>query len=138
MTEDITLRVITPDEVVLDTPATSVRVPATDGLIGILRKHAPMVAALAAGELKYVHEGRDQYFFIGEGFAEVRDNTVRIVSDACERPTDIDVERAKAAAERARERLKARVVSGPDAFDTLRAEAALRRAIQRLRLVRRA
>ena len=134
MADAITLRVITPEEIILDTQAERVRVPGLDGSIGILRRHAPMVAALDAGELRYEQGGRDESMFVGQGFAEVRDNTVRIVSDACERPTDIDVERAKRAAERAKERLRTRKVEGADEFDALRAEASLRRPIQRLRV----
>jgi F-type H+-transporting ATPase subunit epsilon len=132
--EDITLRVITPDEIVLDTTAESVRVPGVDGSLGILRRHASMVTALEAGDLSYTQNGREEHLFIGEGFAEVRDNTIRVVADASERPTDIDVERATKSAERARERLKSRQADGPSDFDALRAQAALRRAMQRLRM----
>lgn len=128
MAESLTLRIITPDSIVLDTPAGSVRVPALDGSMGVLSKHAPMVAALGAGELLYESGGTRTSMFVAGGFAEVRDNTVRVVSQASEPPGDIDVERARAAAERARERLRTR---GAD-LDEARAEAALRRALMRV------
>jgi F-type H+-transporting ATPase subunit epsilon len=129
MADSMTLRVLTPERIVLDTSAASVRFPGVDGSIGVLPRHAPMVAALDAGELYYRHEGKEEHFFVSGGFAEVRQNTVRIVTDACERPTEIDVERAIKAGERARERLRSGKVDGADSLDVVRAEAALRRAL---------
>jgi F-type H+-transporting ATPase subunit epsilon len=73
--------------------------------------------------------------FVAGGFAEVRNNTLRIVTQAGELVGDIDVERAEASAKRARERLR---VTGTAAkageLDSLRAQAALRRALQRMRM----
>ena len=136
MAESITLRILTPERIVLDTDASSVRFPGVDGSIGVLPRHAPMVAALDAGELHYRHAGKEEHFFVSGGFAEVRQNTVRIVTDACERPTDIDVDRAIKAGERARERLRSGKVDGGDTLDILRAEAALRRSLQRQLIAR--
>ena len=131
MAEAITLRIITPESIVLDTTASSVRIPGTDGQLGVLPKHASMVAALSAGELFYTEGGKEHCRFIGAGFAEVRQDTIRIVSDSCERPSDIDVERAVGAAERSKDRLKARKTEGGEVFDHVRAEASLRRALLR-------
>lgn len=133
MSDALTLRVITPDRVVLDTTASSIRLPALDGSMGILSRHAPMVAALSIGELVYRHEGREEHLFVSGGFAEVRDNTVRVVSEAGERPADIDEERARAAEARARGRLDEGRGSD-EQVDLLRAELALRRAQTRLRV----
>jgi len=131
MADAITLRIITPESIVLDTTAASVRIPGMDGQMGVLPKHAPMVAALEAGELFYTENGQEHCRFVGAGFAEVRQDTVRIVSDSCERPSDIDVERAVTGAERSRDRLKARKTDGGEVFDYVRAEASLRRALLR-------
>jgi len=135
MADSITLRVITPQKIALDTSVSAAVVPGLDGKIGILPRHAPMVAALAPGELAYTRDGVREHLFVGGGFAEVRQNTLRLVTEASERPGEIDVQRAEEAAERARERLRTRQVGGPDAYDALRAEAALRRALMRLSLV---
>ena len=133
MVSSITLRIITPEAIVLDTTVSSVQFPALDGAMGILPGHAPMVAALGSGELTYEKDGKREVMFVSSGFAEVRANTVRIVSDASEPPTTIDVERAKLAAQRAKERLKARrIEEGTTEFDVLRAESALRRALMRV------
>lgn len=127
----LTLRVITPDRIALDRQVTAVTVPALDGEIGILPRHAPMIAALDAGILRYTAEGRVQYLFVSGGFAEVRGETVRVVTEAGERPTEIDEARARAAEKRARERLSV-AKTGGDPIDLLRAEASLRRALMRL------
>lgn len=133
MATDLTLRVITPDRIVLDTTASSLQLPGLDGLIGVLPRHAPMVAALSEGPLTYDEGGGKVGMFVAGGFAEVRENTVRVVSRASEPPSDIDVDRAERAAERARERLRERrIEEGSEEFDILRAEASLRRALMRL------
>ena len=141
MADSITLRVITPESVVLDTQVASLQFPGVDGSIGVMRGHAPMVAAVDSGELEYRESkgGPETFFFVSGGFAEVRDNTVRIVTDACERPTDIDIKRAEEANQRARERLRARKTLASDdqvPLDVLRAEAALRRAFVRMSIAR--
>src|SRR5262245_43703649 len=128
----LTLRVITPDRIVLDTQAESVRVPAVDGSMGFLPRHANLVAALDIGLLAWREGGKEQALFVSGGCVEVRENTGRVVSEAGERPGEIDVERARAAEKRARERLDQGRETGV-AIDLLRAELALRRAQVRLR-----
>ena len=71
MAGSLTLRVITPDHIVLDEVVDSVVVPATDGLAGVLPRHAPMVVALDSGDLKYTSGGREEHLFVSGGFAEV-------------------------------------------------------------------
>ncbi len=134
MAGELTLRVITPDRIAIDTRVQSVRLPGVDGALGILPRHAPMVAAIAIGELFYVEQGVRKALFVSEGFAEVRSNTVRVVCEAGELPEEIDEARAKEAEKRARERLdkKGKALTEGEVLDLLRAEASLRRAILRL------
>jgi len=106
MADSLTLRVITPEAIVVDTTASTVKFPGLDGLMGVLPRHAPMVAALDAGHLSWTEDGVARNMFISGGFAEVRDNTVRIVTEASEPASEIDVDRAERSAERARERLR--------------------------------
>jgi F-type H+-transporting ATPase subunit epsilon len=128
----LTLRVITPERIVLDLSVRSVRIPGLDGSIGILPRHAPMVAALDTGLLRYKTGPTEEIVFVSGGFAEVRDDTVRVVTEAGERPAEIDEERAREAEKRARERLAQTRAQG-EPLDLLRAEASLRRALMRLR-----
>ncbi len=132
MAEDLTLRVITPEHIVQDTTASSIKLPAADGSMGILPRHASMITALDTGLLTYRHEGEERAIFVSGGFAEVRANTVRVVSDTGEKPSEIDVERAKEAESRARTRLdECRGEAKVSEIDLLRAEASLRRALLR-------
>ena len=134
MAGTLTLRVITPDRIALDRSVASARIPGLDGSIGILPRHAPMIASLVAGLLHYRAEagGREEILFVSGGFAEVRDDTLRLVTEAGEKPAEIDEERAREAEKRARERLSVRRSEG-EPIDLLRAEAALRRSLMRLR-----
>ena len=132
MANPISLRIITPNAVALDTTADSVVLPGLDGQLGILARHATMVTALSMGELRYEKDGAEHALFVSGGFAEVRDNTLRVVTEAGEDARDIDAARAKAAEERAKQRL----AQGDEEIDTVRAEAALRRAVMRLSISR--
>jgi F-type H+-transporting ATPase subunit epsilon len=135
MSGPITLRVVTPERVVLDTTVNSVVFPGLDGSTGVLKGHAPLVSALGVGELSFRDEsGQETGLFVAGGFAEVRDNTVRIVTEASEPPTEIDLERATEAAKRARKRIdEFQAIKGED-FDLVRAEYALQRALTRQRI----
>ena len=130
MAPNLTLRVITPDRIVLDAQASSVRIPGVDGSIGILPRHAHMVAAIDVGLLRYVEDGVEKAIFVSEGFAEVKNNTLRVVCEAGELPEEVDETRAKEAEKRARGRLVG-VRQAGEPVDLLRAELALRRALMR-------
>ncbi|HKX46867.1 MAG TPA: ATP synthase F1 subunit epsilon, partial [Planctomycetota bacterium] len=133
MAGQLTLRIITPERIVFDEPVESVRLPALDGSLGVLPRHAPMVVALEMGLLRYRKGGAEETVFVGSGFAEVSDNVLRVVASVGELARDIDEERARAAEQRARERLSAKeAVDVTSSLDSLRAEAALRRAELRL------
>lgn len=135
MAGEFTLRVITPDRIALDVRVESARLPGADGALGILPRHAPMAAVIAVGELRYVEGGAAKRLFVSDGFAEVGQDTTRVVCEAGELPEEIDVARAREAEKRARERLSRRVqpqMTGEEAIDFLRAEAALRRAVMRI------
>ena len=141
MASQLTLRIISPDRVVLDEQVEAVRLPGVDGSFGILARHAPMVAAVTAGVLRYRQGGAERVMFVSDGFCEVAANVVRVVSEAGEKQVEIDEQRAKEAEQRARERLarvreqRARPMSGQEAIDFLRAEEALRRALKRQEVV---
>jgi F-type H+-transporting ATPase subunit epsilon len=133
----LTLLIISPDHVVLDERVDSVRLPGVDGSFGVLARHAPMVAAIDVGVLRYRQGGAEKLLFVSEGFCEVKKDVVRVVSEAGEKPAEIDEQRAKEAEQRARERLArfreqgAKAMTGKEAIDFLRAEEALRRALKR-------
>ncbi len=127
------LEIVTPERIVLEQDAVSVVVPGSEGSLGILANHAPMMAELTVGEVQIRDaNGLETRLATSGGFMEVASNIVRILADTAEKPEEIDVHRAEEAATRARERLSAH----DRGIDILRAEVALKRAINRLRVAR--
>lgn len=124
------LTVFTQEKAVLDQQVLSIVAPGSEGYLGVLRDHAPLVTQLMPGKLTVkALSGDETIYVVSGGFLEVNRNTVTILADALERPEDIDPARAEAAAQRAREWL----VKGGKEIDVDRAEVALRRALNRLK-----
>lgn len=126
------LSVVTPEKTVFEREAISVIAPGSEGYLGILTNHAPLITALIPGKLTVTDTaGKDTDYALSGGFLEVSHNLVTILADAIETCDNIDIKRAKDSESRARERLLHR--SNPD-IDVERAEAALARAQNRLKL----
>ena len=106
MTTDFHLRVVTPDRVVFDRKVHSVVFMGIDGSYGILPRHAPLMTATRAGIVKItLTDGQVEEMLVTDGFAEMRDNVLSLITEAGERVEDIDLARAKEAEQKARERL---------------------------------
>jgi F-type H+-transporting ATPase subunit epsilon len=127
------LTVLTEEKAIIDETIRSLIAPGTEGYLGVWRNHAPLVTGLMPGRLTIIRTDTPRDYAVAGGFLEIRANVATLLADALEAVEDIDVARAEAAAQRARERLKGR---DPD-VDVARAEAALKRALNRMRLARR-
>lgn len=124
------LEMVTPEQILLKDEVQFMVAPAVEGEIGVLRNHAPLVAALDIGVLRYKDsEGLEQKFALSGGFFEIVDNVARVLAETAERGDEIDVLRAKAAKERAEKRIAQR----SEEIDFTRAQMALRRAIARIK-----
>ncbi len=133
MAENIRLEVVTPEKSVVSESAQIVMAPGSLGEFGVLAGHTPFLTTLKTGALKYKDEnGRERFVFVSSGFAEALPDRVTVLAESAERRKDIDVQRAKAAAERAEKRLQAQ--SREEEIDFQRAKAALLRAISRIQL----
>lgn len=126
------LEVVTPERVVVSEDVDSVVAPGSMGEFGVLPGHVPFLTSLVPGELRYNSGSRVERLAVTTGFVEVSDNKVSVLVDAAEKAAEIDIERAKKALERARERLA--MERGKKDIDFLRAEIALKRAIARLKV----
>ncbi|MGH2531857.1 MAG: F0F1 ATP synthase subunit epsilon [Thermomicrobiales bacterium] len=104
--------------------------PGTDGTLGILPRHAPLITTLAEGELRIKKGNSEQALVVFGGFMEVTPTKVIVLADSAERAEEIDVSRAEQARRRAEESL----TSPRDQIDLDQAEASLRRAAVRLRV----
>jgi len=125
------LEVITPERSAVDAEVTSVQSTATDGMMGVLARHAPLIAACAVGPLRFQGaDGKQTELLVGDGFVEILDNHMKVLGEFAEFSEEIDSERAQASLERAQDRLKTR----SSEIDQARAEGSLRRAMARLRM----
>jgi F-type H+-transporting ATPase subunit epsilon len=130
MTETFQLEIVTPEKRVVDTAAEEVQIPGKNGYLGVLPGHAPLITELAVGEITYRQNSSEQRLAVAWGFAEVLPHRVTILAETAERPSEIDVERARKAKERAEQRLN----SGDPSVDVERALDALHRAEARLQV----
>ena len=132
MAENIRLEVVTPEKSVVSEDAKIVMAPGELGEFGVLSGHTPFMTSLKLGSVRFEDSsGAERFVFVSGGFAEALPDRVTILADSAERRKDIDIERAKAAMQRAEERLGK---EDDDDIDFTRAQAALMRAIQRIRL----
>jgi len=131
----IRCEIVTQERVVYDQEVDMVIAPGSEGELGILPHHVPLLTALAAGELRLRVGDDESSFAIGGGCMEVQPDHVTILATAAEQADEIDIERAEAARERAERLLKE--VPPPDSDQFKRIEAALRRSRVRLRVARR-
>ena len=132
MAENIRLEVVTPEKQVVDDLAQIVMAPGSVGEFGVLAGHTPFMTSLKTGSVHYRDEnGKDQYVFVSGGFAEALPDKVTILAESAEKTDNIDLDRARAAMERAENRLAER---SKEDIDFVRARAALERALVRIRL----
>lgn len=134
MEQYLTVNVVTPNGLVYDHHAVIVVAKTTNGELGVLVNHAPIIAPLEIDEVRIKRTDSDEHVdwvAINGGVIEVRDNIVTIIADSAERARDIDITRAQRAKQRAEETIeKAKETSDVD--EQRRAEVALHRALNRI------
>ncbi|MDX2440362.1 MAG: F0F1 ATP synthase subunit epsilon [Desulfobacterales bacterium] len=133
MAENIKLEVVTPEKSVVSEEAQIVMPPGSLGEFGVLIGHTPFLTTLKIGTIRYKDAGgTEKYVFVNSGFAEALPDKVTVLAESAERRKDIDVERAKAAMERAEKRLAED--RSKEGIDFNRAKIALARAVERVKL----
>lgn len=132
MASTFRLRIVTPERVVFDEEVEMAIVPGSEGELGIQANHTAFITSLKPGVLKVRKEKTEEFERLSctGGFLHVLNNEVQLLADASEFASDIDIDRAL----RARQRAEERLLSGED-IDVLRAKLALERALARLRTV---
>ena len=124
------VEIVAPDKRVFQGEAQSVQAPGVEGSFQVLNNHAPMIAAIGTGPMYVTTSGGEKVAFATSGgFLEVLNNRVTVLAETVEPASEIDVDRAKAAEERARQRLLE-----ASSEDRARAESALERARNRARI----
>lgn len=129
------LSVVTPEKTVFEMDVRSIVAPGSEGYLGILSNHAPLITALMPGILSVNDEGGNEAFYsVSGGFLEVSGNIATILADAIESADEIDPERAEESLKRARERLLHKAELH---VDTERVYGSIERARNRLKLAKR-
>jgi F-type H+-transporting ATPase subunit epsilon len=96
-------KIATPERVMLDTEVDSVTLPTTLGEITVLPNHIPLVANLAAGEIIYKQNGKENFFAVSGGVIEVKKHSdITVLADSAEFGHEIDLTRAEAGREAAK------------------------------------
>ncbi len=136
MANTFTLQIVTPERVVLEREVVCVTVPAYDGYLGVMARHAPLVAELQLGAIATTDpDGDRQVLAVTGGILAVSENVATVLADAAELASEIDLSRAEEARNRAAKRLEAaREPEARRSLDVDRARAALARATNRLRV----
>jgi len=109
------------------------RCPGLDGSFGVMSNHREGVFALSVGEIKVTQNGKDEYFATGGGFAEIVDDSVKLLVESLEKSNEIDLERANQSLERAKKRKLKQDLE----LNEVRVDASLARALNRLRISKR-
>ena len=128
MSDTFKLEIVTPEKKVVDTAAEEIQIPGKNGYLGVLPGHAPLITELAVGEISFRENSVEQRLAVAWGFAEVLPDKVTILAETAERPSEIDLDRARQAKARAEQLL----ASGDTTVDVDRALDALQRAETRL------
>ncbi len=126
---DLNVEIVTPDGIVFSDTVHSCTAPGVEGQFQVLKNHADLLAVLEVGEIKLIKSDGEKSLATGGGYLEVKNDSISIVVESAELSELIDVERARLAESRAKERL---VKKGE--INVQRAEFALARALNRIKI----
>lgn len=126
---ELKLEIITPEKPVFSDQIEAVTIPGTLGSFQILKDHAPLISSFDIGVIKVKNNNRENFFTTSGGTVEVNNNNVLVLADSLEKVENIDENRAEKAKQRAEERLRKK---SENDIDEARAKAALNRALNRL------
>ncbi|MBU1567185.1 MAG: F0F1 ATP synthase subunit epsilon [Proteobacteria bacterium] len=133
MGQQIRLEVVTPAGAKVNEDVDIVNAPGFGGDFGVLANHAPFLSTIKIGTLTYESGNKRESLMISGGFCEVSNNKITFLVESAEKGSEIDVDRALKAKERAEKRL-AQAAQQAENFNRKRAEAALQRALARMKV----
>jgi F-type H+-transporting ATPase subunit epsilon len=128
------LDIVTPERLAYSDTVDSVQLPGSEGELGVLPHHTPLVAMLGIGELRIRKGGAEESFAIVGGFLQVRPDRVVVMAETADMASEIDLERAQEARRDAERALETGYAEGADLAS---ARAALQQALLRIRVAER-
>jgi F-type H+-transporting ATPase subunit epsilon len=128
------LEIVTPERLAFSDQVDSVQLPGSEGELGVLPHHAPLVSTLGVGELRIRTGGQEEYFAIAGGFVQVLPDKVVVMAETADIASEIDLEKA---AEARRDAERALETGYREGADLSTARAALQAALLRERVAQR-
>jgi F-type H+-transporting ATPase subunit epsilon len=128
------LEIVTPEKLAYQGEVDSVQLPGSEGELGVLPHHAPLISTLGAGELRLRKGGEDEFFAIVGGFLQVLPDKVVVMAETADMASEIDLERAQEARRQAEQAIEAGHAEGSD---LAAARASLQAALLRIRVAER-
>ena len=130
----IRLEIVTPERLVYEDDVDAVTLPGSEGELGVLPHHAPLVTTLGLGELRIRKSGVEDHYAIVGGFLQVRPDRVVVMAETADMASDIDLERAQQARREAEQAIAAGL---HEPADLAAARASLQQALLRIRVAER-
>jgi F-type H+-transporting ATPase subunit epsilon len=130
----IKLEIVTPERLVFDETVDGVTLQGSEGELGVLPHHAPLVSTLGVGELRIREGANEEWFAIVGGFVQVLPDKVVVMAETADMSSEIDLEKAQEARRDAERALESGYVEGADLST---ARAALQAALLRERVAQR-
>jgi F-type H+-transporting ATPase subunit epsilon len=130
----IKLEIVTPERLVFDETVDGVTLPGSEGELGVLPHHAPLVSTLGVGELRIRTGGTEEWFAVAGGFVQVLPDKVVVMAETADMASEIDLEKAQEARRDAERALESGYHEGADLSS---ARAALQAALLRERVAQR-
>ena len=130
----ILLEIVTPERLAYSDEVDAVVLPGSEGEMGVLPHHAPLVSTLGVGELRIRKGGTEESFAIVGGFVQVRPDRVVVMAETADMASEIDLEKAQEARREAERTLETGYHEG---VDLAAARAALQQALLRIRVAER-
>lgn len=128
------LEIVTPERLAYSDEVDAVVLPGSEGELGVLPHHAPLISTLGVGELRIRKGGEEESFAIVGGFLQVRPDKVVVMAETADMASEIDLEKAEEARREAERALETGFHEGADLSA---ARAALQQALLRIRVAER-
>jgi F-type H+-transporting ATPase subunit epsilon len=132
MAATLKLEIVTPEAMIFSEDVEMVTFTGTDGEMGILPQHMPLMTGLASGEINVRKDGKNVFLAVGSGFVQVTREKVSVLTDMAIKADDID----EARAEEARQKAEARLAQKLNDEERASVEASLMHVTAQLKLKR--
>jgi F-type H+-transporting ATPase subunit epsilon len=130
----VRLEIVTPESKTFSDDVDSVVIPGVEGELGVLPLHAPLMTLLEPGELRVMKNGEETRLAVGEGFVEITQEKIAVLTDMAVKESDIDESAAEEAIRRAEEAMRGERMSDEEQATT---KAALMRSLALVKVKRR-